>query len=168
MPAAILRELARGELSREEEMLVLDSLASDALTFGDADLRSHLDEWSQRALQRGPEVPAFLCTRGAVLVALGRHQDGKALLTSLQGAGRLQPLDSLISKVFLARAEHALGNTAAARRLADEARTMATAEPVSPAVAPLLAQLEAELAAPSQPRPPHDHLACCRDIPVET
>jgi hypothetical protein len=143
---ALLRELERGELSHEEQMLVLDALASDGLAFGDPELRSHLDAWSLRALKLGPGMIPLLSTRGAVLVELGHHEEGKALLAPIATADHIQKLDSLVSQVFLARAEHALGNAAAARQFADAARTTAEAEPDSPVVVLLLARLEPELA----------------------
>jgi hypothetical protein len=50
-----------------------------------------------------------------------------------------------MSQAFLARAEHALGDEAAARRLADAARTIAEATPASPRVMAMLSRLEIEM-----------------------
>jgi hypothetical protein len=143
---SLLRELSRDELTREERMLVLDALASDALTFGDPELRADLDEWSSRALELGPDKLPLLCTRGAALVELGRYNEGKTLLMSVTAAEQTQPLDRLVCQVFLARAELALGNAAAAQQFASAARAAADGELMSPAVAPLLARLGPDLA----------------------
>jgi Peptidase family M50 len=143
---SLLRELSRDELTREDRMLVLDALASDALTFGDPELRADLDKWSSRALELGPDKLPLLCTRGAVLVELGRYNEGKILLTSVAAAEQTQPLDRLVCQVFLARAEIALGNAAAARQFACAARATADGGLMSAAVAPLLARLGPDLA----------------------
>lgn len=144
---SLRRELGRDELTREERMLVLDALASDALTFGEPELLPDLDEWSSRALELGPEKLPLLCTRGAALVELGRYNEGKALLLSVTAAEQTQHLDRLVCQVFLARAELALGNAAAAQQFACAARVTADQGPISAAVAPLLARLGPELAA---------------------
>jgi Peptidase family M50 len=143
---SLLRELSRDDLTLEERMLVLDALASDALTFGDPELRVDLDEWSSRALELGPDKLPLLCTRGAALVELGRYNEGKTLLTSVAAAEQTQPLDRFVCQVFLARAELALGNAAAAQQFACAARAAADGELMSAAVAPLLARLDPDLA----------------------
>jgi hypothetical protein len=74
---ALLRELARRDLPREAEILVLDTLVTDGLVFGDAHLCSRLDEWSARALELGPEINTLRGSRGAVLVSLGRYEAEK-------------------------------------------------------------------------------------------
>jgi hypothetical protein len=61
---------------------------------------------------------------GAVLAELGRYHEGDAPLRTVvlaYGSPQLLPL------LFLARAEHALGNAAAARRLLVKARVVARA-----------------------------------------
>jgi hypothetical protein len=64
-------------LSREEEMLVLDTLLTYGLACGDTELRPHLDEWSLRASELGPEIATLIGTRGAVLVELGQFAAGR-------------------------------------------------------------------------------------------
>lgn len=146
---ALLRELARRNLPREAEILVLDTLVTDGLVFGDAHLRSRLDEWSARALELGPEVNTLRGSRGAVLVELGRYEEGKALLKSVLVADKTEGLDAsvdtLMTQVFLARAELKLGNTAAAQLLAAEARARAEAFTDSPMKAPLCTLAETAL-----------------------
>ena len=90
-------------------------------------LRPDLDLWSQRALRLGPKVKTLIASRGAVLIELGRHREGKALLETVAFADGVSLADSLLNRIFLARAEHALGNAAAAGRLLAEARAIARA-----------------------------------------
>jgi len=84
---------------------------------------------------------------GAVLVELGRYQEGKALLETAAFADKASPFDLFMSRIFLARAEHALGNAAAARDLITQAR--ATAEGTvgrQPGVTALIGRIEREMA----------------------
>jgi hypothetical protein len=140
---ALQRELARGGLSREDEALVLDCLVTDGLITGDAQLRSRIDGWSLRALELAPDVATLIGSRGAVLVELGCHESGKALLETVAFDGRAGGFDTLMSHLFLARAEHALGNLATARRLVGTAR--AAVVPVPPGLGALLMRTEGAL-----------------------
>jgi len=148
---ALQRELARGVLSREETMLALDALVTSGLIYRDPPpLHAHLDAWSRQALQLGPDIATLRGSRGAVLVELGRCQEGKALLIPLVGARLDKLFDVFMNSVFLARAEHALGNVAAARALAAAARENVEAIRAIPDAAYMLSRLDAELATPSK------------------
>jgi hypothetical protein len=135
--AAVQRELAQGDLTPEEEMYALDwvitnwlmtkRLAAAGPIFADPDLRPKLDEWSDRAMRLGPKIKTIVASRGAVLVELGRYGEGKALLQSLVSIKGAPLLDALLNRIYLARAEHALGNAAAARRLIRQAQAIARA-----------------------------------------
>jgi hypothetical protein len=135
--AAVRRELARGDLTPEEEMytldwvitnwLMTDCLAAAGPSLADPSLRPKLDEWSDRAVRLGPKVKTLVGSRGAVLVELGRYREGKALLQRLVSTKGAPVLDALLSRIYLARAEHALGNAAAARRLIGQAQAIARA-----------------------------------------
>ena len=142
---ALLRELEGGDLVREEKMWVLDALVTDGLISGDPAVRARLDEWSLQALELGPELPTLLGSRGAALVELGRYEAGKILLAPLAAANQARPYDSLMSQAFLARAERALGDEAAARQFVNAARTIAEAIPASPRVMAMLARHETEM-----------------------
>jgi hypothetical protein len=120
----VLRELQRGKLSREEQIWALDALITDGIISGDPAVRPFLDAWSQQALALGPDRPTLQGSRGAVLVELGRYAEGKALLAPLAAPDQPVSFDSFMNCAFLARAEHGLGNEAAARQLADAARAM--------------------------------------------
>jgi len=135
--AAVQRELARGDLTPEEEMYALDwvitnwlmtnTLAAARPTFTDPSLRRKLDEWSDRAVRLGPKIKTLAGSRGAVLVELGRYREGKALLQSLVSVKGAPLVDALLSRIYLARAEHALGNAAAARKLIGQAQAIVRA-----------------------------------------
>jgi hypothetical protein len=143
---AFLRELGRGGLTREEELLVLDALSTDTLLFGDPALRAHLDAWSLRALTLAPAIRTVRGTRGGVLVELGRHAEAKPFLEPLTQAEETS-LDRVLGHAFLARAEHALGETAAARRHASEARRICSATARPPAITSFVERIEAEVGA---------------------
>jgi hypothetical protein len=136
---ALLRELESGNLLREEKMFVLDGLVTDWLISGDPSVRDHLNEWSLHALALGPELPRFLAAAG-----LGRYEAAKALLESLVAAHQSESFDSLMNQAFLARAERALGDPEAARRLANAARSTSNALQAAPRMTAMLSRLEAQ------------------------
>jgi hypothetical protein len=105
----LLDELAKGELSPEEELLVLDHLITDAVITGEPEARHYIDEWSSRAISLGPDIKTLKFSRGAALIELGRYAEGKALVEAHAGPDD-RPFDSLLNNAFLARAEVALGN----------------------------------------------------------
>jgi len=143
------RELLDGGLPVEEEMLVLDALVTDGLLFADPMLLAEMEQWSLRALQLGPEVRTLVGSRGAVLVELGRYQEGKALLEGVAFTVDTESFDVLMSSIFLARAEHALGNGAAAAALMTQVRSnTAQAGANEPAVISLIERIEREIQAP--------------------
>jgi hypothetical protein len=144
---ALQRELGRRTLSREETMLVLDGLLTSALMHRSPQLRAHLDAWSEQALQLGPDIATLRGTRGAVLVELGRYEEGKALLAPLASSQPGSAFDAFMISVSLARAEHGIGNVAAARAFAAAARENVSAVP---GAAFMLSRLDAELAASSE------------------
>jgi hypothetical protein len=137
---ALERELSSG-LPPEEELLVLDALVTTGLIWGKPSLRTQLDQWSLRALQLGPHVETLRGSRGAVLVELGRWEEGKTVLAGLAAAEG--SFDAFMKQAYLARAEYALGNQASAEQLAGAARGSAAGLAYDPAVKLLLTRLEA-------------------------
>jgi hypothetical protein len=129
---AAQRELAAGELQPAEEMLILDRLITVGLVSGDPEYRSHFDEWSVRARELGPEVTTLKGSRGAALVELGQVEAGKALLDEVAAAGDASQFDLAMTTMFLSRAEHALGNRAAAQRHLTDARHLFAADSSHP------------------------------------
>jgi hypothetical protein len=136
--AAVQRELAQGDLTPEEEMYALDWVITNWLTMdglagarpilADPGFRPKLDEWSDRAMRLGPGIKTIVGSRAAVLVELGRYAEAKALLQNLVSINGAPLMDALLIRIYLARAEHALGNAAAARRLIGQAQAIARIE----------------------------------------
>jgi hypothetical protein len=139
--AALLHEVEGGDLATEEKIWVLDALVTDGLVSGDPAVLPCLDDWSRQALALGPELPTLLGSRGAVLVELGRYEEGKALLAPLAAASQAGSLDAFISRAFLALAERALGNEVTALQFANAARTAAEAIEKAPHVKAMLGRL---------------------------
>jgi len=108
-------------------------------------LRPELDLWSQRALRLGPKVKTLIASRGAVLIELGRYHEGKALLETVAFAEGAPLTDSLLNRIFLARAEHALGNAAAAGRLLAEARAIARSSFRGPVLTAWIGRIQREV-----------------------
>jgi hypothetical protein len=144
--AALMRELKRGGLTREEEVVVLDLLSTDALIFADPDLRPHLEKWSLRAFNLAPNVKTVCATRGGALVEQGRYAEAITLLEPLTSAEE-PAFDRLLTHAFLARAEHALGNTEAAVRNIAHAREIWDASPQVTALISFMQRIEAEVGA---------------------
>ena len=60
-------------------------------------------------------------------------------------SSQVKPFDALMTQAFLAGGERTLGNEAAARQLANDARTTVEAIQVTPRVAAMLARLDIEM-----------------------
>jgi Peptidase family M50 len=140
--AALLHEVEAGDLAPEEKMWVLDALVTDGLVSRDPAVLPRLDDWSRQALALYPGLPTLLGSRGAVLVELGRYEEGKGLLAPLAAASQAGSLDSFMNRAFLALADRALGNETAARQLANAARTAAEVIEKTPLVTAMLGRLE--------------------------
>jgi hypothetical protein len=164
---AVQRELARGDLTPEEEMYALDwvitnwlmtnSLAVAGPIFPDPSLRPKLDEWSDRAVRLGPKIKTLVASRAAVLVELGRYREGRALLQTLVSIKGAPLMDALLNRIFLARAEHALGNAAAARRLIGQAQAIARAEARPPVLTAWMRLIQREAREMRSRRPRTQH-----------
>jgi hypothetical protein len=96
-------------------------------------------------LRLGPKVKTLIASRGAVLIELGRYHEGKALLETVAFAEAATLADSLLNRIFLARAEHALGNAAAAGRLLAEARAIARSSFRGPARTAWIGRIQREV-----------------------
>jgi hypothetical protein len=116
--AALEREMARG-LPACEELFILDTLATSALASQDcAQFHAHLDRWTERAIRLNPNIETVKSTRGSVLVEIGRHADGLAMLVE---ADRTNSSDSLLIDAFLALAYFRMGQSDAASTAFDMA-----------------------------------------------
>jgi predicted Zn-dependent protease len=122
---------------------VLDWLVTQGLTSGDPAFRECLDQWSLRALRLGPDIETLCGSRGAVLAELGRWEEARSMLSKMVAAEG--SFDAFMTQVYLARAEDALGNAAAAKDLVEAARKTSASLPTSDATSKLLPRLESEL-----------------------
>ncbi len=141
------RKLKQGDLSPAEETLVLDFLVTDGLIFADPVLLPELDAWSLRALQLDPQAITLVGSRGAVLVEIGRYQEGKSLLETVVFADGAAPFDLFMSRIFLARAEHALGNVAVAREFLTDVPGILQTSAAGPALTALVKRIKNEMRA---------------------
>ena len=123
--AALCREIRRG-LHPAEEVLVLDSLATDGLCSGEAELLPELDAWSERALYLNPDRATLRGTRAAVLVQLGRYEEALALLPKADYSNRL---NLVLNRIFAAQALHRQGHAAVAQRHFGQALSHYAASP---------------------------------------
>jgi hypothetical protein len=143
---ALQRELERDALLAAEEIaLIIDSLVTYALVFGDATLRPQLDALTQGAVALAP-VRTLYGSRGAALIEIGRYEEGKEILESLIAQSGLDPFDAFMIEVHLARAERGLGDQQTAANWAARARRRA-ASCQTPVAQLMLARMEAELKA---------------------
>jgi hypothetical protein len=141
------RKLTQGDLLPAEETLVLDFLVTEGLIFADPVLRPELDAWSLRALQLEPQAMTLVGSRGAVLVEIGRYQEGKSLLETVLSADGTALFDLFMSRIFLARAEHALGNVAAAREFMMDVPVIHQTSAAGPAMTALVERIKNEMQA---------------------
>ncbi len=112
---ALTRELARGRMTRAEEMLTLETLISDWFVFAGPATGEEVDQWSLRLLELGPDVTTIKGTRGAVLTMNGRHNEGKAIMTAQLQKPNLTSIDQLLNRAFVAHADCGLGHIAEAQ-----------------------------------------------------
>ncbi len=109
-------ELDKGEMSLEEELMVLDALVTQAVVKGNQKLRAGMDAWSERAIARGAHISTIRFSRAAVLIEVGRFEEGKAMLgASTQPSDH--PVDAILNTIFLAKAEAGLQNHREAKEL---------------------------------------------------
>lgn len=103
------RLLSSGELSRAEEILVLEGLLTRALVYRDPVLMPRIEEWSARSLELAPDSRPLLATRGGVLAETGRYIEArsvmKPIVSTTDDANEL-----FLCRAFLAWSELKLGN----------------------------------------------------------
>jgi len=138
------RILDGGSLSSSEEVLVLDHLITTALLSDDAGMIAKIDEWSIRALDLAPLAEPLAGSRGGVLARLGRYAEAKLLLAPIAWkTGDM--IEQAMCRLFLAYAEHGLGNTEEAHRCLDGVRQMTGIESATSHFKNCLARFEAEI-----------------------
>ena len=119
--ALVERRLADGPWHPQEEAWLCNDLAWALLMVGDADRLGDADRCSARAMALRGWSPGVLGTRGAVLVARGRPEEGLALLEASQ-AGGPAPAGRALNGCWMAMAEVGRGEIDAGRRHLAEAR----------------------------------------------
>lgn len=96
--------------SRSERAYLLDRLASIVIIYRRQEYLSQADCWSKEALELAGNAKTLQGTRGAILIELGHFAEGKALLLPLVAADN-DPIDIAFSSCYIAKADHALGNS---------------------------------------------------------
>lgn len=94
-----------------EQLLLLDALIMQALPQADPESLDRLDRWSARAYELGSGIATVRGSRGAVLIEIGRPEEGLALLADgLNG----QEFNDCLVHAFRALGHFELGDTARA------------------------------------------------------
>jgi tetratricopeptide (TPR) repeat protein len=117
------RRLARDHLEPTEHTMLQNNLASLLHHSGEAERLKEADRLSAAAIEMLPMMPAVRATRGAVLVATGRFEEGLDLLTDHRFRLETRELRANVDAVrALGLAE--LGRIAEAERALDNARSL--------------------------------------------
>jgi hypothetical protein len=103
------RLLSSQNVSSAERVYFLDILASLVIIRGQKQYLTQADAWSQEAMKLAGYSKTVQGTRGAILIELGRYEEGLRMLFQLTEPDN-DPLDIAISSCYLAKAEHRLGN----------------------------------------------------------
>jgi len=103
------RLLRAPNASGAERVYFLDILSSIVIVHGQKQYVTQADVWSQEAMKLAGHSKTVQGTRGAILIELGRYEEGTRMLLQLTEPDN-HPLDIAISSCYLAKAEHRLGN----------------------------------------------------------
>jgi hypothetical protein len=103
------RLLSSPNVSGAERVYILDILASIVIVRGQKQYLTQADVWSQESMKLAGYSKTIRGTRGAILIELGRYEEGMRMLFQLTEPDN-DPLDISISSCYLAKAEHRLGN----------------------------------------------------------
>src|SRR5262249_32660167 len=112
----LLNQLLKAEnASDAEKVYILEILASIVISHGQKQYLTQADGWSQEALKLASYSKTVQGTRGAILVELGKYDEGKQMLVPITEPEN-DPIDIAISNYYLAKADHSLGNSEQAGR----------------------------------------------------
>ncbi len=106
-----LQVLKFKNISNLEKIFILDSLAN-IVVMKMNEYKKYLnaaDKWSQEAIGLASHSKTVKRTRGAILIELGRYEEGKQLLLPLTQPEN-EALDIAVSSCYIAKAEYFLGN----------------------------------------------------------
>ena len=101
---------AKKNVSKPEKAFILDNLVSIVAIKGYKKYLNDADRWSREAIRLASQSKTLKGTRGAILVELGRYEEGKQMLLPLTEPEN-EALDIAISSCYIAKAEYFLGNT---------------------------------------------------------
>lgn len=139
-----LEEQRIGRITTQEELWLLDALMTNMLLQDVIDNLSRLEELSTRAIAIGRYSAAIRQTCSGVFVELNRHRDAKNLLVSAIPEPD-EKFSSTMCSISLARIEHALGNQAAAKQLAEKAHSLSKEDSNPKNFESLLKRMDMEL-----------------------
>jgi hypothetical protein len=105
----LLKVLKFPKISDLEKAFILDDLACIVAMQGYKKYLNDADKWSQEAITLASHCKTLKGTRGAILIELGRYDEGKQLLLPLTEPDN-EALDIAISSCYIAKAEYVLGN----------------------------------------------------------
>jgi len=108
---ALWNQLLNAENASDiERTYILDMLASIVIIHGQKQYLTQADGWSQEAMKLAGFSKTIQGTRGAILVELGKYEEGKQMLFPLTAPDN-DPIDIAIGGYYLAKADHRLGNS---------------------------------------------------------
>lgn len=112
---AKLNQLLKGENASEAERVrLLEILSSIVINEGQKQYLTEADGWSREALRLAGYSKTVQGTRGAILIEIGKYEEGKQLLLPLIDPAN-DWFDRMVSSYYLALADHRLGNREQAR-----------------------------------------------------
>jgi len=139
---ALINKLLNAENASEaERVYLLDLLASVVIILGQKQYLTQADRWSQEAIKLAGYSKTIQGTRGAILVELGKYEEGKQMLLPLTKPGS-NPIDIAISGCYLAKADHRLGKREQARTWLKQAEQSSKKVP---ALSEMFASIKQEL-----------------------
>lgn len=97
------------KISNCEKVFILDNLSCIVVMHGYKKYLNDADRWSEEAIKLASYSKTLKGTRGAILVELGRYDEGKQLLLPLTEPEN-DALDIAVSSCYIAKAEYFLGN----------------------------------------------------------
>jgi predicted Zn-dependent protease len=126
---AVYNQLLKAEnTSDAERVYILEMLGSIVINHRQMQYLTQADYWSQEAMKLAAHSKTIQGTRGAILIELGRHEEGKQTLLPLTEPGN-DLIDIVVSSSYLARADHHLGNSEQAWKWLKQAEQVGLKDP---------------------------------------
>jgi tetratricopeptide (TPR) repeat protein len=115
----ILQSVASRAAASFEKATIYNNMAWNNVLMADESLLDEADEYSRKAIELYPSVPAFQGTRGSVLVWKGELKAGLEMLKSSLALQEKTRSDLACNGTMIALAELKLGNIAESKRWKD-------------------------------------------------